>query len=284
MNKTSSNTQGTEKQQCPVQPKVKAQDPWAHQAKIPGVNYVIAVASGKGGVGKSTVAVNIAAALSIIDKRVGVLDLDVYGPSLPMMVGIHKPPNVLNGKIQPIEKYGMYFLSFGMFMSENAPVIWRGPLVAKLVNQFFDDTEWENLDYLIIDLPPGTGDVQLSMVQRIKMSGAIMVTTPQDLALLDIQKGADMFKKVNVPVLGIVENMSSLRCPHCGKEIEVFKGRGGELESKRLGVPLLGAIPLDPDLTITSDSGMPEVLTHKESSITKIFLEVAREIDKLLSK
>ncbi|MCK4690023.1 MAG: Mrp/NBP35 family ATP-binding protein [Candidatus Marinimicrobia bacterium] len=284
MNKTSSNTQGTEKQQCPVQPKVKDQDPWAHQAKIPGVNYVIAVASGKGGVGKSTVAVNIAAALSTIGKKVGVLDLDVYGPSLPMMVGIHKPPNVLNGKIQPIEKYGMYFLSFGMFMSENAPVIWRGPLVAKLVNQFFDDTEWESLDYLIIDLPPGTGDVQLSMVQRIKVSGAIMVTTPQDLALLDVQKGADMFKKVNVPVLGIVENMSFLRCPHCGKEIEVFKGQGGELESKRLGVPLLGAIPLDPDLTITSDSGMPEVLTHKESSITKIFLEVAREIDKLLSK
>ena len=190
------------------------------QQPIPGVKYVIAVGSGKGGVGKSTVAINLAAELSK-KYKVGVLDLDIYGPSLPMVIGSNEQPKITaEQKLIPVEKYGMKFMSFGFINSDNAATIWRGPMVAKLTTQFFDDVIWGELDYLILDLPPGTGDIQLTLVQRLALTGAIIVTTPQDLALLDVKKGADMFKKVNTPVLGVVENMSHFLCPHCNKETD----------------------------------------------------------------
>jgi len=254
-------------------------NPWANRKKLDGVKHIVAVASGKGGVGKSTVAVNIAAALAAQGQKVGILDLDVYGPSLPTLMGVQEQPQFIENKIQPILKYDLKLLSFGMLNPGNSAVIWRGPLVAKLVNQFFDDTDWGELDCLVIDLPPGTGDVQLSMVQRIVVDGVIMVTTPQDLALLDVQRGGNMFRKVNTPLLGIVENMSYFSCPHCGKQTQIFKGRGGEIESQRLDIPLLGKIALDPNLTQTSDEGVPEVVAHKDSEVSKEFLKIAEAID-----
>ena len=254
------------------------------QQPIPGVKYVIAIASGKGGVGKSTVAINLAAELSK-KYKVGVLDLDIYGPSLPMVIGSNEQPKITaEQKLIPIEKFGMKFMSFGFINSDNAATIWRGPMVAKLTTQFFDDVIWGELDYLILDLPPGTGDIQLTLVQRLALTGAIIVTTPQDLALIDVKKGADMFKKVNTPVLGVVENMSHYLCPHCNKESEIFPGSGGASESKRLEVPLLAQIYMTPEIALSTDSGEPYVFKYTDSPITKMFTSMAEKITELVSE
>ncbi len=254
------------------------------QQPIPGVKYVIAIASGKGGVGKSTVAINLAAELSK-KYKVGVLDLDIYGPSLPMVIGSNDQPKITaEQKLIPIEKFGMKFMSFGFINSDNAATIWRGPMVAKLTTQFFDDVIWGELDYLILDLPPGTGDIQLTLVQRLALTGAIIVTTPQDLALIDVKKGADMFKKVNTPVLGVVENMSHYLCPHCNKESEIFPGSGGASESKRLEVPLLAQIYMTPEIASSTDSGEPYVFKYTDSPITKMFTSMAEKITELVSE
>ena len=254
------------------------------QQPIPGVKYVIAIASGKGGVGKSTVAINLAAELSK-KYKVGVLDLDIYGPSLPMVIGSNEQPKITaEQKLIPIEKFGMKFMSFGFINSDNAATIWRGPMVAKLTTQFFDDVIWGELDYLILDLPPGTGDIQLTLVQRLALTGAIIVTTPQDLALLDVKKGADMFNKVNTPVLGVVENMSHFLCPHCNKETEIFPGSGGASESERLDVPLLAQIYITPEIALSTDSGEPYVFKYTDSPITKISASMTEKIAELVSK
>jgi len=254
------------------------------QQPIPGVKYVIAVGSGKGGVGKSTVSINLAAELSK-NYKVGVLDLDIYGPSLPMIIGSNEQPKITaEQKLIPVEKYGMKFMSFGFINSDNAATIWRGPMVAKLTTQFFDDVSWGELDYLILDLPPGTGDIQLTLVQRVALTGAIIVTTPQELALLDVKKGADMFNKVNTPVLGVVENMSHYLCPHCNKESEIFPGSGGTSESERLEVPLLAQIYMTPEIASSTDSGEPYVFKYTDSPITKIYASMAEKITKLVSE
>ena len=245
---------------------------------LSGVKNIIAVASGKGGVGKSTVAINLAAELSK-NYKVGILDLDIYGPSLPMVTGINETPKITpEKKLIPIEKFNMKLMSFGFVSGNDAPTIWRGPLVSRMTQQFFDDVIWGDLDFLVLDLPPGTGDIQLTLVQKIALTGAVIVTTPQDLAVLDVQKGADMFKKVNTPVLGIIENMTHFECPHCNKSSQIFSGLGGDSESKRLEVPLLGSVPLSPDLVKSADNGQPFVLDFKNSTITEEFNNITNQI------
>tara|TARA_Y100000590_G_C15741605_1_gene1020478 strand:+ start:3943 stop:5019 length:1077 start_codon:yes stop_codon:yes gene_type:complete len=250
---------------------------------IPNVKNIIAIASGKGGVGKSTVAINLATTLSNTYKT-GLLDLDIYGPSLPTLVGENAQPNMNESKkLIPIEKYNLKLMSFGFINSQNAPAIWRGPMVARMTQQFFEDVEWGNLDFLILDLPPGTGDIQLTLVQKLALTGAIMVTTPQKLAVMDVKKGADMFKKVNTPLLGVIENMTDFTCPHCDKNTKIYPGEGGAEESARLGVPLLGELPLHPNITQSTDSGIPYVIKHKESSITEKYNQIALQIYKIIN-
>ena len=252
-----------------------------NQQSIPGVKHIIAIASGKGGVGKSTVSINIAAALSK-NYKVGVLDLDIYGPSLPMLVDLHQQPEMtVEKKLIPLEKYNMRLMSFGFINSENAPAVWRGPMVSRMTQQFFEDVEWGELDYLILDLPPGTGDIQLTLVQKLALTGAVMVTTPQELALLDVKKGADMFGKVNTPVMGVIENMTHFLCPHCNEASRIFPGSGGEDESKRLDVPLLGQIYLSPEIAQSSDEGTPFVLKYKDSPITAEYMKIANQLVEL---
>lgn len=247
---------------------------------LSGVKNIIAVASGKGGVGKSTIAINLAAELSK-NYKVGILDLDIYGPSLPMVTGINETPKITpEKKLIPIEKFNMKLMSFGFVSGNDAPTIWRGPLVSRMTQQFFDDVIWGDLDFLILDLPPGTGDIQLTLVQKIALTGAVIVTTPQDLAVLDVQKGADMFKKVNTPVLGIIENMTHFECPHCNKSSQIFAGVGGDSESKRLEVPLLGSVPLSPDMVKSADKGEPFVLNFENSTITEAFSKISNQIIK----
>jgi ATP-binding protein involved in chromosome partitioning len=242
------------------------------------------VASGKGGVGKSTVAVNLASEFSK-NHKVGILDLDIYGPSLPMIIGANEQPKITpEQKLIPVEKFGMKLMSFGFINSQNAPAIWRGPMVAKLTTQFFDDVIWGELDYLILDLPPGTGDIQLTLVQKLAITGAIIITTPQDLALLDVKKGADMFNKVNTPVLGVVENMTHFLCPHCEEITEVFPGSGGESESNRLDVPLLAQIYMSPEIALSADSGEPYVFKYTDSPITQIYSSMVDKITTLVKK
>ena len=252
-----------------------------NQQSIPGVKHIIAIASGKGGVGKSTVSINIAAALSK-KYKVGVLDLDIYGPSLPMLVDLHQQPEMTaEKKLIPLEKFNMRLMSFGFINSENAPAVWRGPMVSRMTQQFFEDVEWGELDFLILDLPPGTGDIQLTLVQKLAITGAVMVTTPQELALLDVKKGADMFGKVNTPVLGVIENMTHFLCPHCNEASRIFPGSGGEDESKRLDVPLLGQIYLSPEIAQSSDEGTPFVLKYKDSPITAEYMKIANQLVEL---
>ena len=249
-----------------------------NQKPIPGIENIIAIASGKGGVGKSTVAVNLAATLSK-KYRVGLLDLDIYGPSLPMLVGINMQPKMTEDKkLIPHEKYNMRLMSFGFINAQNAPTIWRGPMVSRMTRQFFEDVIWGNLDFLILDLPPGTGDIQLTLVQQLALTGAVIVTTPQKLALLDVKKGADMFSKVNTPILGVIENMTHFMCPHCNNTTKIFPGEGGAEESSRLNVPLLGRIYLSPEITESTDNGMPYVLQHEDSPITIEYNKIASQI------
>lgn len=263
------------KRQTPQQ-----QDQWAGQALISGVKHTIAVASGKGGVGKSTVASNLAVSLSLIGYKVGLLDCDVYGPSIPTIMGIHEKPGIgENRKIIPIEKHGIKLMSLGLLLDDDSPVIWRGPIVAKLISQFVDDITWGELDFLVLDLPPGTGDVQLTLAQKVKLTGAVIVTTPQDLALLDADKGAAMFRQVNAPVLGIVENMSGFQCPHCNELTDIFGSGGGEREALKLQVPFLGKIPLESIVRESGDAGEPVSLSDKESASALAFLQLAKNIE-----
>lgn len=260
-----------------------SRDP-ASPPSIPGVKYTIAVASGKGGVGKSTVAVNLAAALKEQGHSVGILDLDVFGPSLPITMGIMEVPKVLEAnKLLPVKKHDISLMSLGFLLTESAPVIWRGAMVSKMVSQFLFDVNWGELDYLILDLPPGTGDVQLTLVQQVALTGAVIVTTPQDLALKDVERGANMFEKVNTPVLGIVENMSYHVCTNCGHRSQIFSSGGGDKESARLSVPLLAKIPLNEDVMRAGEQGEPLVFYIPESEAAQIFMQIAEQIHTLVN-
>lgn len=241
------------------------------------VKSIVAVASGKGGVGKSTVATNLALAFASDGSSVGLMDADIYGPSIPLMLGINKPPSVTpERKLIPLERYGLKLVSMGFLTNDESPIIWRGPMVHGIVQQFLSDVLWGELDYLIIDLPPGTGDAQLTLTQVAPLSGAVIVTTPQDVALLDARKGLKMFEQVNVRVLGIVENMSTFVCPHCGKQTDIFSTGGGEQCAKELGVPFLGRIPIDPAIRECGDTGKPIVAAQPEHAVSKAFAEIAR--------
>jgi ATP-binding protein involved in chromosome partitioning len=247
------------------------------------VRYKIAVASGKGGVGKSTVAANLALALERVGHKVGLMDSDIYGPSQQMMMGIDEKPYVNErNQIVPIERYGVKVMSLGFLMDVDQPVIWRGPMVMKAVEQFLQDVAWGALDFLVIDLPPGTGDAQLTLTQKIHLSGAVIVTTPQNVSLIDARKGLAMFQKVNVPLLGIVENMSYYLCPKCGNREEIFKHGGGKRTAEELHVPFLGEIPLDPKIAIGGDSGLPIVAGEPKSAVTEAYLRIAEAIVKTL--
>jgi ATP-binding protein involved in chromosome partitioning len=243
---------------------------------IPGVKNAIAVASGKGGVGKSTVAVNLAVALAQDGAAVGLLDADVYGPSIPLMLGTNTKPMMKDNRIVPLEAFGIKLMSIGFLLPSDRALIWRGPLVAQLMNQFLNEVDWGTLDYLIVDLPPGTGDVQLTLVQKIQIAGAIIATTPQDVALADAVKGIKMFEEVKAPILGIVENMSYFICPSCGERHEIFSHGGGERTAERHDVPLLGTIPLDTAIRVSGDIGHPVVASDPDSASGQAFKMAAR--------
>ena len=279
--------------------------PQSPQAQPPtpmdGIKHVIAVASGKGGVGKSTVAANLALSLRDLGYKIGLLDLDIYGPSLPIILGINAQPDLTQDKkLIPLDHMDMKIMSFGFISGNQTPVIWRGPLVARMTEQFFRDVVWGELDYLILDLPPGTGDVQLTLTQKLKIDGSIIVTTPQDIALADVRKGADMFRKVHTPVLGVIENMSGLFLEGEVREgnqvsiegqpvdvdsdgrfairIDLFETGGGKSESKRLDVPLLGEIPISQDIMEATDAGKPLTAFNPEAHISKIYKEIAKKV------
>ena len=245
---------------------------------IPEVRHVIAVASGKGGVGKSTVAVNLAVALAELGHSTGLLDADIYGPSVPMMFGISERPRIEGNRILPFEKYGVKLMSLGFVVDADTPVIWRGPMVMKGIEQMLADVEWGALDFLIVDLPPGTGDAQLTITQKVPLSAAVIVTTPQDVALIDARKGLAMFRKVNVAVAGIVENMSGFVCPHCGEETDVFKRGGGERTAELLGTAFLGRVPLDPAIVEGGDAGVPIVVAQPEGPHAEAFRRIAEAV------
>jgi len=244
---------------------------------IKGIKNIIAVASGKGGVGKSTTAVNMALALSAEGARVGILDADIYGPSQPRMLGVHGKPESKDGKtLEPMMSYHVQAMSIGFLVDEETPMIWRGPMVTQALQQLLNDTNWDELDYLVVDLPPGTGDIQLTLAQQVPVSGAIIVTTPQDIALLDARKGFKMFEKVEVPVLGIVENMSIHICSKCGHEEHIFGEGGGQRMAEQYNVDFLGALPLDIRIREETDSGKPTVVAEPDSRIAQIYREIAR--------
>ncbi len=244
---------------------------------LPGVKVTIAVASGKGGVGKSTVSTNLALAIHALGYSVGLLDADIYGPSQQMMLGVEGRPLVgEDEKIIPMENHGIKTMSLGLITSPDEPVIWRGPMVMKALDQFLTDVKWGELDFMIIDLPPGTGDAQLTITQKVPLTGAVVVTTPQDVALIDARKGLAMFRKVNVPVMGIIENMSYYICRHCGEREEIFGHGGGKKTADMLGVPFLGEIPLDGRVVVGGDSGQPIVMSNPDSPAAAAFRELAR--------
>ena len=292
-------------------------NPSAEQNKfnLNNIKNIIAIASGKGGVGKSTVAANVALALRENNNSVGLLDLDIYGPSLPIILGMNENPKMTDDrKIIPIEHYGLKVMSFGFISGNDTPVIWRGPLVSRMTEQFFNDVHWGELDYLVLDLPPGTGDIQLTLTQKLRMSGAIIITTPQDIALADVQKGADMFRKVHTPILGVIENMSSLQLTGKIKgtnqnnsennsikidgiddainvnpdgsfsiNINLFKSGGGLKESKRLDVPLLGQIPISIEMMHSTDTGKPIILSNPQEPVSNLFRDIAKKIQSQLT-
>jgi ATP-binding protein involved in chromosome partitioning len=254
------------------------------KALVPGVKHIIAVASGKGGVGKSTTAVNLALAAKANGVRVGLLDADIYGPSQPRMMGISGKPTSPDGKrMLPLENHGVRCMSIGFMVAEETPVIWRGPMVMSALNQLLRDVDWGELDLLVCDLPPGTGDAQLTMAQQVPLSGAVIVSTPQDIALADARKGLNMFRKVEVPVLGIVENMSYFLCPHCGERSDIFSHGGARREAERLGVEFLGELPLDMAIRETSDSGRPIVVADPASPHARTYRAIARRVWEKLS-
>ena len=295
-------------------PNQPASSPQQSQLNLNNIKNIIAIASGKGGVGKSTIAANIALALRENNHSVGLLDLDIYGPSLPIVLGMNKNPDMTKDrKIIPIEHYGLKVMSFGFISGNDTPVIWRGPLVSRMTEQFFNDVHWGELDYLVLDLPPGTGDIQLTLTQKLRMSGAVIITTPQDIALADVQKGADMFRKVHTPIIGVIENMSSFQIngkvsgiDHIGTNnyyldingldknidinddgsfsipINLFKSGGGLKESKRLDVPLLGQIPISIEMMHATDKGEPIILSEPNNAVSKLFREIADKINSQL--
>jgi ATP-binding protein involved in chromosome partitioning len=248
---------------------------------MPELGRVIAVSSGKGGVGKSTVAVNLAVALSQMGLRVGVMDADIYGPNIPRMFGVFDRPMVQGGRIQPLEAHGVKLISLGFLVDRDAPAIWRGPIIMKVIQQFLRDVAWGELDYLIVDMPPGTGDAQLSLVQSTTVSGAVIVTTPQEMAVGDALRGGKMFEKVNVPVLGVVENMSGFTDPDTGKRWEIFSSGGGQRLADELGVPVLGQVPLDPDLAGLADRGQPALIAGPERPASRVLREIAVKVHDL---
>jgi ATP-binding protein involved in chromosome partitioning len=246
---------------------------------IPGVRNIIAVASGKGGVGKSTTAVNLALALAAEGATVGMLDADIYGPSQPMMLGITGQPQSKDGKaLEPMEGHGLQAMSIGFLVDIDKPMVWRGPMVTQALEQLITQTNWRDVDYLVVDLPPGTGDIQLTLSQRVPVTGAVIVTTPQDIALIDARKGLKMFEKVGIPILGIVENMSTHVCTHCGHEERIFGEGGGERMGKDYDVELLGSLPLDIKIREQADSGMPTVVADPDSRTAAIYRQIARRV------
>ena len=291
-------------------PPQSPQSPVQQKFNLDHIENIIAVASGKGGVGKSTVAANIALALKEKKYTVGLLDLDIYGPSLPIILGFNESPKMTQDrKIVPFDQYGLKVMSFGFLSGNETPVIWRGPLVSRMTEQFFNDVTWGKLDFLILDLPPGTGDIQLTLTQKLRMAGAVIVTTPQDIALADVRKGADMFRKVHTPILGVVENMSGLQLEGMVKTaggiaqknlrmvfqgidqevntdeegnfsfpIDLFKSGGGAEESERLGVPLLGKIPISMEVMSATDRGKPIILSNPQSTVSEIFRDITENI------
>jgi len=249
------------------------------QALAPGVRYIVAVASGKGGVGKSTTAVNLALGLAAAGHKVGLLDADIYGPSQPRMMGIRGRPTSHDGKVlEPMENYGIKVMSMGFLVDEETPMIWRGPMVMSALQQMLRDVNWGALDVMIVDMPPGTGDAQLTMAQQVPLAGAVIVSTPQDIALLDARKGLNMFRKVDVPVLGIIENMSYFLCPNCGHQADIFGHGGARAEATRLGVEFLGEIPLHLDIRETSDGGQPIVVSRPETEHAAVYRAIADRI------
>lgn len=245
---------------------------------MPGIRNIIAVASGKGGVGKSTTAVNLALALHADGARVGLLDADIYGPSQPLMLGIKGKPDNDGKTMSPMMAHGLQSMSIGYLVEEDTPMIWRGPMVTSALQQLLKETRWDNLDYLIIDMPPGTGDIQLTMAQQIPVSGAVIVTTPQDIALLDARRGLNMFEKVNIKVLGIIENMSQHVCSQCGHMEPIFGTGGGHRMAEQSGVPLLGALPLDISIRLNADGGNPSVIADPDGTVARSYFNIARSL------
>jgi ATP-binding protein involved in chromosome partitioning len=253
--------------------------PMSKQSEIPGVAAVIAVASGKGGVGKSTTALNLALGLRDLGLRVGLLDADIYGPSVPRLTGIHEKPQLNDErKMIPIERFGLSIMSIGFLVEEDTAMIWRGPMVMSAITQMLRDVAWGTLDILVVDMPPGTGDAQLTLAQNVPLKGAVIISTPQDLSLIDARRGLAMFKKVNVPVLGIVENMSYFQCPECGTRSDIFGHGGARHEAERLGVPFLGEIPLHMSIRTTSDSGNPVVASEPDGPHAAIYRAIGTKV------
>jgi ATP-binding protein involved in chromosome partitioning len=248
-------------------------------AGIPGVEAIIAVASGKGGVGKSTTAVNLALGLRDLGLKVGILDADIYGPSMPKLLAIREKPETIGGtRLKPIMRHGLAVMSIGFLIEEETPMIWRGPMVMSALTQMLREVEWGTLDVMVVDMPPGTGDAQLTMAQQVPLKGAVIVSTPQDLALIDARRGIAMFRRVNVPVLGIVENMSTFICPNCGTRTDIFGHGGARAEAERLGVPFLGEVPLDIVIRENSDAGKPVVATQPDGPHAKSYRNIAARV------
>ena len=246
---------------------------------LPGVTDIVAVSSTKGGVGKSTIAVNLACALERLGQRVGILDADIYGPSVPTMLGLSGRPRIVDQtKVIPLERYNLRVMSMGFFLDDTSPVIWRGPLVTGLLRQFLKDVQWGELDILVVDMPPGTGDAALTLVQQVPLSGGVVVTTPQAVSVVDVERGLAMFKQVNTPVLGIVENMSIYICPHCGTRDELFGSGGAAGLQHEFGVPLLGQIPLEPAIRASGDSGTPVVIGQPDHAASRIYSSIAVQV------
>jgi ATP-binding protein involved in chromosome partitioning len=267
--------------QAQAGPRPSPQSPGGSRAApgVPGIEAVIAVASGKGGVGKSTTAVNLALGLRDLGMKVGVLDADIYGPSMPRLLAIKGRPETTGGRmLRPMDSYGMKVMSIGFLIEEETPMIWRGPMVMSAITQMLREVDWGQLDVLVVDMPPGTGDAQLTLAQQVPLAGAVIVSTPQDLALIDARRGIAMFRKVDVSVLGVVENMSYFLCPHCGMRSEVFSHGGAKKEAERLGVPFLGEVPLVLEIRETSDAGLPIVATRPDSPHAKIYREIAARV------
>jgi len=264
----------------------QAEQGGTQKAGVPGVEAIIAIASGKGGVGKSTTAVNLALGLQARGLKIGILDADIYGPSMPRLLRITGRPQTVSGRIlKPMNGYGLKVMSMGFLVEEETPMIWRGPMVISALTQMLREVQWGELDVLVVDMPPGTGDAQLTMAQQVPLAGAVIVSTPQDLALIDARKGLNMFRRVDVPVLGIVENMSYFVCPHCGDRSEIFGHGGAEAEANRIGVPFLGAVPLHIEIREKSDAGLPVVVSAPDGELAQIYKEIAgRTWDRLVEE